>query len=129
LLRFLEAEQFFSFLISSIFLLILLNKKMMKKICLWALALMAGLNLSAQFTIDFESTILPSNSYNNGADLSGGFTYDGIHFSNYYDTTYFYNLGFAISNQTDNLTPGWGNSYSSVTGNGHNSANYAIFYP
>lgn len=101
----------------------------MKKIYIGALALLVGINLSAQSTVDFESTILPSNSYNNGADLSSGFTYDGIHFSNYYDTTYFYNLGFAISNQTDNLTPGWGNSFSSITGNGYSSANYAIFYP
>tara|TARA_R110000737_G_scaffold324995_1_gene338181 strand:- start:54315 stop:55286 length:972 start_codon:yes stop_codon:yes gene_type:complete len=100
----------------------------MKKIYLGAFALIAGINISAQ-TIDFESTILTTNSYNNGSDLSGGFTYDGIHFSNYYDTTYFYNEGFSISNVQDNTTPGWGNQYSSMANGGYLSANYAIFYP
>jgi hypothetical protein len=101
---------------------------MMKKIYVGVIALITNLAVSAQ-TIGFESTILPSNSYNNGSDLSGGFTYDGIHFSNYYDTTYAYNTGFSISNVVDNTTPGWGNQYSAITGSGFNSNNYAIFYP
>jgi hypothetical protein len=101
---------------------------MMKKIYLGAIALIAGVNISAQ-TIDFESTSLATNSYNNGSDLSGGFNYNGIDFSNYYDTTYLYNEGFSISNVQDNTTSGWGNQYSAITGGGFNSANYAIFYP
>lgn len=100
----------------------------MKKIYLGAIALFASLNASAQ-TIDFESVALFGNSYDNGANLAGGFTFDGIHFSNYYDTTYFYNTGFSISNVQDNTTPGWGNQYSAVTGGGYLSSNYAVFYP
>lgn len=101
---------------------------MMKKIYLGANALLTCLTVSAQ-TIDFESTILTTNSYNNGSDLSGGFTFQGVHFSNYYDTTYFYNTGFSISNVIDNTSPGYGNQYSAITGAGFNSQNYAIYYP
>lgn len=109
----------------------------MKKHYVLGLALCTSFAVNAQIITDFESTILTPNTYNNGADLSGGFTYnvnptspsDSVHFSNYYDTTYNFNTGFSISNITNNTTPGFTNQYSAITGSGYNSSNYAVFYP
>jgi len=119
-----QISDFFHFLINSF-----KTKKMMKKIYIGVFAISAAFTINAQSTIDFESTSLTPNLYNNGSDLSGGFLYNDVHFYNYYDTTYYYNTGFSISNQVDNTTAGWGNQYSAITAGGFNSSNYAIFYP
>ena len=90
---------------------------------------MTSIGFAQQDTITFESFILNSNSHNNGDDQSGGFTENGVHFSNYYDTTFSYFTGFAISNETDVTTPGFGNQFSSYSGSGDNSSNFAVYYP
>jgi hypothetical protein len=102
---------------------------MMKKIYIGIFAMSVVFTINAQTTIDFESTNLTTDSYNNGSDLSGGFLYNDVHFFNYYDTTYNYNTGFSISNQVDNTTAGWGNQFSAITAGGFSSSNYALFYP
>ncbi len=101
----------------------------MKKHYLFGLAISAAFAVKSQTVVDFESTILSPETYNNGSDLSGGFTYGYSHFSNYYDTLFDYNTGFSISNVADNTTPGYTNQYSAITGSGYNSSNYAVFYP
>lgn len=95
----------------------------------YALLLTAVSHSQTPTVTDFESPVLAADTFNNGADLSGGFTYTGVYFPNYYDTTYFYNTGFSISNKTDVTTPGYLNQYSAITGSGFNSSNYAIYYP
>lgn len=101
----------------------------MKKHYLLGIALFTAVSANSQITVDFEATTLAADTFNNGADLSGGFTYGFAHFSNYYDTTYHYNTGFSISNKTDVTTAGYLNQYSAITGSGFNSSNYAVFYP
>ncbi len=102
---------------------------MMKKHYLLTLALTASFAVISQTTIDFESEPLASDTFNNGADQSGDFTFATLDFSNYYDTTYQFNTGFAVSNMTDITTPGYSNQYSSITGSGFNSPNYVTYYP
>ncbi len=102
----------------------------MKKIYVLGLTLCAFAHTFAQMdTVNFESILLNSNSHNNGADLSGGFTENGVFFSNYYDTTYQYFTGFAISNESDVTTAGFSNQYSSFAGGGDNSSNFSVYYP
>lgn len=119
-----------SFLISSIFLFIYSIRKMMKIIYLLGLTVgMTFMGFAQQDTVTFESFILNPNSHNNGDDQSGGFTESGAHFSNYYDTTFNYFTGFAISNETDITNPGAGNQYSSYAVGGDSSSNFAVYYP
>jgi hypothetical protein len=103
----------------------------MKKIyTLLAAAFICG-NSLAQGTIleGFESVTLNSESFNNGSSGAGDFVFPGSILSNYYDDTWGSWNGFSISNITDNTTAGWGNQYSTFTGAGMNSENYAVFYP
>ena len=103
---------------------------MMKIIYALGLTLgMTSIGFAQQDTVTFESFILNPNSHNNGDDQSGGFTENGAHFSNYYDTTYNFFTGFATSNETNVTTPGAGNQYSSYAGSGDNSSNFAVYYP
>jgi len=79
-------------------------------------------------TVDFESFPLPATGYNND---SGGFGVDGNFFNNKYeydqDFNYEFWAGWAVSNHTDNTTPGFGNQYSAITGEGAGgSSQYAI---
>lgn len=103
----------------------------MKKIYVLATALLLGASLQAQQTVDFESVVLPPNSYENGSSGNGDFLLgaDPIRFSNVYESAWDSWTGFSISNITDNSTPGYGNQYSAFTGSGfYGSSNYAIGY-
>lgn len=100
----------------------------MKKHYLLGIALAASFVVKSQTIIDFESTALVADSFDNGADLSGGFTYSNVHFVNVYDTAYNFNTGFAVSNKTDITTAGYTNQFSASTGSGYNSTNYTTFY-
>lgn len=79
-------------------------------------------------TVDFESFPLPASGYNNN---SGGFDVDGNVFNNKYEFDQEWNMefwaGWAVSNHTDKTTPGFGNQYSAITGEGAGgSSQYAI---
>lgn len=100
----------------------------MKKIYFFAIAFATQFSVVAQTTIDFESVNLTPESYNNGADGSGGFQFGELFFTNYYDTTYLYNTGFSISNKSDDTTADFTNSHSAITASGFNSSNYAVMY-
>jgi hypothetical protein len=100
---------------------------MMKKLYLFTAATcLLSLHSVAQ-TIDFEGTLQSVDTFDNGSNQSGGFTFNNIHFNNYYDTTYFYHNGFAMSSMRDSVTSGWGNQFSSITAGGYNSNTYALF--
>ncbi len=77
----------------------------------------------------FDDLPLAPNSYWNGSDMSGGFTTGGVFFPNSYNPSWVSWEGWAYSNQTDNVTPGWANQYSAITGGGvGGSANYGVAY-
>ena len=88
--------------------------------------------LPAGAAITFESVPLgsphgPPGAWN-GESGSGGFTVGGVHFNNTYtDFGGGFNgwTGFAVSNQYDATTPGYGNQYSAYA---PGSGNFAIGY-
>ena len=68
-----------------------------------------------------------ADTFNNGADSSGGFTHYGRYWNNSYNATWGSWGGWALSNMTDTLTAGFGNQYSAITGQGVSStANYMV---
>jgi hypothetical protein len=76
---------------------------------------------------DFEDLTLSPESFYNGSDGAGGFSSGGTLFSNNYNSDFGAWDGFAYSNLTDNQTPGFGNQYSAITGQGvAGSNNYAV---
>jgi len=102
---------------------------MKRKMFFWAILIFAGVFSKAQTTIDFEELTLEPDSFWNGSDLTGGFYSKGIFFVNYYDTIWGSWSGFAYSNKTDTITPGYENQYSTIAGAGvENSSNFALMY-
>lgn len=80
-------------------------------------------------TIDFENFNLNTGEYLNGEDGSGGFTIDGFFFSNSYNPDWMSWSGWSISAANDTTTPGAGNQYSCISGEGsNNSSNYAVSF-
>ncbi len=100
----------------------------MKKVYILMTALFIGANIQAQ--IDFEGYLTDPESYDN--DGTGGnpyFDFDPILLNNTYDEEWGSFTGFAISNVTDNTTPGYGNQFSAYPGEGaDNSTGYAVAY-
>jgi hypothetical protein len=94
----------------------------MKKVYLYLTALTIGAQLQAQ-TIDFESSLTDPETYDNGSEGNGDFQLDPIGLSNYYSVDFNYFSGFAISNVTDNTTPGYMNQYSAYPGFGADNSN------
>ena len=97
--------------------------------------------LSVQFDVNSisESDALPtatfeelgarlaSESFDNGSDLSGGFTSGPLDLNNVFDPTFGSWSGWSISNTTDTTTPGFGNQFSAFTGSGAlGSDTYAV---
>jgi hypothetical protein len=58
------------------------------------------------------------DTFNNGADSSGGFTHYGRFFNNNYNKAWSSWNGWSLSNMGDRTTAGFGNQYSSITGAG-----------
>ena len=95
-----------------------------------------GMNTPAYFCMD--NLMLESGSqdfseydfdYWNGEDLSGNFTSGAGEFGNTFTPSAYggYWTGFAYSRKTDNVTSGYTNQYSAITGSGYNgSENYAV---
>ncbi len=68
-----------------------------------------------------------SDTFNNGADRSGGFTHYGRFFNNEYDTTWASWSGWALSNRMDATTAGYENQFSAIPGHGVSyTSNYMI---
>lgn len=94
---------------------------------LTTLGLILSPTLFSQVAIDFEDISIAPNSFINDST----FQIQGVTFSNFNDTTggYFYWEGFALSNQNDTTTSGWGNQYSSFAGSGaYGSENFLLHY-
>ena len=79
--------------------------------------------------ISFDELPLAPDSFYNGNDLAGGFTSQGVHFKNIYNTNWFIWSGFAYSNVNNTNTAGFLNQYAvisgtDVSGTGHYSIGY-----
>ena len=97
----------------------------MKNVYILMTALFIGANAKAQ--IDFESSLTDPETYNNGSEGPEGFDFSPIQLVNSFNGGYF--SGFAISNVTDNTTPGYMNQYSAYPGSGADSSGtYAVAY-
>jgi len=100
----------------------------MKRILL-LLTLLSTLALNAQTVSDFENLTIDPVGYLNGSDNAGGFISGNLYFPNNFNPTYSSWSGWAISNVTDNTTPGFENQYSAIPGEGQDgSANYACSF-
>ncbi|MFC2089707.1 DUF4465 domain-containing protein [Bacteroidota bacterium] len=80
----------------------------------------------------FDDIALADNTYWNGSDESGGFISGMAAFSTTYNPDWFSWSGWAISNTTDNRTPGYSNQYSAysqVRLDSTSGKNYAVGYP
>ena len=99
----------------------------MKLFASLTLAVLAG--FAAAGTATFDDLSLGANSFENGQNLSGGFTSGGIGFSNNYSPDFggFWN-GFSYSNVNDTTTPGYGNQYAAITGTAHSGSNYGVSF-
>ncbi len=101
---------------------------------LWAAAFtMLPLGASAQRTLNFSDLSLSPESYYNGADDAGGFSSGGAFFNNAYTYYEEYNMeswgGWAYSNVSDTVTPGYTNQYAAITGSGIGpNGIYAVAY-
>jgi hypothetical protein len=79
--------------------------------------------------ISFEEIVLNEDGYYNGSDGSGGFTSGNAIFKTSYNADYNFWSGFAVSNNTDTITPDFTNQYSSIAGSGAGpSEKYAVLY-
>jgi hypothetical protein len=79
-------------------------------------------------TASFENFDLDPESFLNGSDLEGGFADGDVFLPNDFNIDFSSWSGWAITNITDNTTPGFMNQYSSITGGGHNSDSYATTF-
>ena len=78
--------------------------------------------------IDFEELELDQGGYWNGSDGSGEFKSGNAVFPNKYDNDWHSWSGFAYTNHTDAVTPGYENMYSSIAGSGaEGSEKYAVY--
>jgi hypothetical protein len=70
-----------------------------------------------------------SDTFNNGAELSGGFLHYGRNLTNSYNLQWGSWSGWALSNMTDTLTSGYTNQYSAISGHGVSyTNNYMVSY-
>jgi hypothetical protein len=105
----------------------------MKRQLLTLLALMAVTLTFAQFQHNrvystFENMkLVKADTFNNGADSSGGFTHYGRFFINDYNTQWKSWSGWSLSNMTDDTTAGFGNQFSAKPGHGISfTSNYMV---
>lgn len=101
----------------------------MKKHLLTTFLCLASFMGTAQTLSDFETQPVLADSFLNGSDMSGGFEDGNIFLPNSFNPEFNSWSGWAISNQSDTLTPGFMNQHSVITGSGYNgSSNFAVFF-
>ncbi|MCZ4409254.1 DUF4465 domain-containing protein [Cryomorphaceae bacterium 1068] len=100
----------------------------MKNLILPLFAIAFTISNAQTTTAGFENFDLQPESFLNGSDLSGGFGDGAIFLPNDYNTDFSSWSGWAITNKSDNTTPGFTNQYSAITGQGLNSDTYATGY-
>jgi hypothetical protein len=105
------------------------EKKKMKCVNSLFVLIIAGIASVSFAAVNFDNLSLSSESYWNGSDFSGGFTSGNASFNNTF-TDWGYGVtsweGWAYSNKSDNLTAGYGNQYSTITGSAQSGSNYSI---
>ena len=77
--------------------------------------------LQAQTTSTFEDLVTEVDTFDNGADGSGGFTDGNIFLPNNNFGSFW--TGWSISSKVDVTTAGFTNQYSAITGEGFESSN------
>ena len=101
----------------------------MKKMCITLSMMVTALIVFGQKTSDFESILMQTDTFWNGAGSEGGMRSGGAFFLNDYNTQWGSWSGFSISNTRDTSAGKWSNQYSCVSGSGaHNSSSYAVAY-
>jgi len=74
-------------------------------------------------------SLIQSDTFNNGADINGKFFHFGRNWINEYNSEWDSWTGWALSNMTDTITPGYGNQFSAIPGHGvSHTANYMVGY-
>ena len=85
--------------------------------------------MEAQTVTDFENLEIDETGYLNGSEGVDNYVSGNLLFPNNFDLNYSSWSGWAISNVTDNTTPGFGNQYSAIPGSGYaESTNYATSF-
>lgn len=93
------------------------------------LLLVSFAQLTAQTTASFENFNLPPNTFLNNAAPDSAFVSGPVALPNNYNPQWMSWTGWAISNRTDTLTPGFLNESSAMAGSGANgTATYAVSY-
>jgi len=101
----------------------------MQRLTTLVFALFLTQNLLAQTVAGFENFNLPPNTFLNDAGATGAFSAENILLPNNYNPDWMSWDGWAISNRTDNVTPGFLNESSAIAGAGaEGSATYALSY-
>ncbi|MCP4257949.1 MAG: DUF4465 domain-containing protein [Planctomycetes bacterium] len=96
-------------------------------VCITIVLVMAG--IANADIASFEDLDLPTESYWNGSDGSGGFTSGGAHFGNNYNVDWDSWDGFSYSNTTDTTDTTLAGQYNAIAGAGQGgSPNYAVAY-
>ncbi len=93
-------------------------------------AILCHINIFSQKdTITFESYQIPTDSFINNS-MGEHFVQDGVTFNNTFSVSNGFESwgGFSVSNQTDSITAGFGNQYSSRTAKGYESENYLVSF-
>lgn len=93
-------------------------------------ALLTGFGAKAQTVITFDTMHLPKadtfyvnySSYGNDVGFNDGLAYFPCVYDTFPGGFQSWMYGYAYSNMTDSLTPGYGNQYSSITGKGYNNS-------
>ncbi|MBN2668070.1 MAG: DUF4465 domain-containing protein [Bacteroidales bacterium] len=98
----------------------------MKKINVLVLILALANLTTAVAQINFDDLNFPY--YKNGSSGVSAFVSGDASFVNYYNATYGSWAGFAVSSATDNVTSGYSNQYSAITGSGNGDENYMVSF-
>ncbi|MEO9534102.1 MAG: DUF4465 domain-containing protein [Crocinitomicaceae bacterium] len=105
----------------------------MRKILLFTLATAFVATSNAQYVEDFEMPVLAADTAWYGQDqvTDGDTIYSNgtTTFELNYNSGWGSFTGWAVSSETDNVTPGYGNQFAAITGEGANSSNqYGVCY-
>lgn len=92
-------------------------------------ALSFSQSLFSQITVDFENVLNQVDTFWNASNGAPSYSSNGATFEINYDQNFMSWDGFAISSMRDDSTAGFGNQYSSYSGSGHGSDDYAVFFP
>ena len=79
-------------------------------------------------TVDFQDLTLPEDSIWDGSDGSGGFTSNGLFFTNSYNSDWGSWSGFAYSGKHNITVAGYGNQFSDYVVNEKSSNIFAVVY-